>query len=329
MTTSIDEKMRKAKAALSHYDQHQEYLDKRKEDQRKKKQKDSLSKFFNNTFWIILLIVAIGGLGYLGYTKKDVIGSWFKTEVATVLKTPAPQAQNTISGTVATSLTTVCNPINVTDSSKSSDGKIHVSPVSIGNCYSIAEANRETWKAIFSDNDRVTAYAAQIVTESFDKSMSQPEVVNAITTSLNTFILDLRKIVPTAQSTTTPSPTAISTTPTPPVPTSVPTPAAIVVPFPEKERALDLAELALTMKSHNIPAVASNNSSTDIHDRVDWQMWYETSTGKDYLVLNVLGKNFPTNCSTATFISVTLASTGGTGEVATQAGDEQVWIICR
>lgn len=314
----IEEKYREANQVLGVYEQRMKAINRRR-----------ASKMWVNAFWIVVVVLVVGGLGYFGYTRKDAAAAWVKNQVAGTLNIP-PSTSGTNSPSAAQPSAS-CEQISITDASKSADGKTHISPVSVGKCYNIADADRDLWKKIFSDGTRVDSYAAHIVSESSDKSFTQSVVVDAVNNSLKTYILDLRKSVPTTEvSTPTTAPTEVPPTPTTQAPTAIPTPSVLVVPFPEKERQLSLAELASTMKSHNIPAVASNNTAKDAHDRINWQMWYETGGGnKDYLVLNTLGNNLPPACTNATFLSVTLDSTGTAGEVATQAGDNKVWIVCK
>lgn len=321
MPKSYDQVLRDGRRILEEHKQRQAVL-----------RKIRMNNFFRNGFGVIFLVLLIGGLGYFGYTKKDAIFAAVQKEVAKVLKVE-PKSNP---GTTTTTTTTTCGSIIINPATSTT--KATISAVSIGNCYNIAEADRAFWKQVFTDGGQVSKYAEHIFVESSDQSLSKDEVAAAITKSLSTNVLDLRKNqpAPTEAPAATQAPTEAKVEPTAteaatstPAPTETPASVVTVVSFPEKEMQLSLDDLVAKMRSHNIPAVASNNNAKDIHDRVNWQMWYETGSGKDYLIFSILNSNLPPSCANGTFISVSLEKTGTEGEVAVKSGDTQVWLVCK
>ena len=192
-------------------------------------------------FWILILLLLAGGLGYYGYTQKDVVFGWYNS-----LKAGIPQQTPISTVTADTSCETLT--VTVKPAPSTEKGKTVVSPVDLGKCYNIAEGDREAWKNLFSSQANIEGYADHILSASSDASFSKAEIVGAINTSLTTFVLNLSgKAAPAATGTpasssaeATPAPLAATDVPTEIAPSPAPALAVTVVPFPEKERQLGL-----------------------------------------------------------------------------------------
>lgn len=291
-------------------------------------------KFFNflkNGFWLFLIVDIVLGLGYFGYTYKDVATKVIKDQVAAVF--------NQKTATVSSSVTSASCEDIVISINKDDSSKKDIPALVVGKCGNIKEVDREFWKNTFSDSSQVDGYAKYVLSKSTDKSMSVSEVSVAIEQSLYSNLLDLRKTQIVA--TVTPEVTlentitaTIAVTPTIEVtatPESTSTPAAQAVPFPEKERQLDLSNLVKTMQSHNILTVASNNNAKDFRDKVNWKVWYQVNGGEDYLIFNTFDKSLPPYCTQemTSFISISLINTGLEGEVAVDINNQKIWIVCQ
>lgn len=283
--------------------------------------KVKISNFFKQSFWIILVVLIVAGLGIFGYLNKDKALTFVQDKVGTLMNNNA-QPQTTVSNQSCKDIVIKSKP---TDDNP--DGK-SISAVYVGSCYNISEADREYWNGVFSISQAALDYSNHIYSVSDDKSMTPDQIEDAVRSSLNTGILDLR----TTQTSSLPEPTKAPAEEATSTPEPTPTEAVSVVPFPEKEKALDLESLVATMMSHNIKAVASNNDSKDLKDRVNWLMWYEIGGGeKDYLVFSTLNSKLPPSCTndSVTFLTISLNNTGLDGETAIKAGDTKVWIVCQ
>lgn len=310
LKSPIEDKLIESKRVLGIYEQRMKEYRGRKN-----------SKMIVNAFWITLIVIIIGSISAFAFSQKDVALAFVQDKVGTLMNNNT-QPQTTVSNQSCKDIVIKSKP---TDDNP--DGK-SISAVYVGSCYNISEADREYWNGVFSISQAALDYSNHIYSVSEDKSLTPDQIEDAVRSSLNTGILDLR----TTQTSSLPEPTKAPVEEVTSTPEPTPTEAVSVVPFPEKEKALDLESLVATMMSHNIKAVASNNDSKDLKDRINWLMWYEIGGGeKDYLVFSTLNSKLPPACTNdgVTFISISLNNTGLDGETAIKAGDTKVWIVCQ